>query len=77
LKRKVRELDKLTCGERYKKFEDVYKILSENYYTQGTGAVQFSQLLEGGLHGFVGGLHDPHTVYFDKQENDDFSKDLK
>lgn len=77
LKRKVQELDKLTCGERYKKFEDVFKILSDNYYTYGTGPVQFSQLLEWWLHGFVWWLHDPHTVYFDKQENDDFSKDLK
>lgn len=77
LKRKVKELDKLTCGERYKKFEDVYKILSENYYSHGTGPIQFSTLLEWGLHGFVWGLHDPHTVYFDKKENDDFSKDLK
>lgn len=76
LRRKVKELDKLTCWERYKKFEDVYKILSENYYVS-SGAVSFWQLLEWGLHGFVWWLKDPHTVYFDKQENDDFWKDLK
>jgi carboxyl-terminal processing protease len=75
LRRKVKELDKQTCSERYRKFEDIYKILWENYYS--TSGVKFEQLLEGGLHGFVGGLKDPHTVYFDKQENDDFSKDLK
>ncbi|MFA7284616.1 MAG: S41 family peptidase [Candidatus Absconditabacterales bacterium] len=76
LRRKVKELDKLTCAERYKKYEDVYKVLAENYYSDGSG-VKLDKLLEGGLHGFVGGLKDPHTVYFDKQENDDFAKDLK
>ncbi|HMY80590.1 MAG TPA: S41 family peptidase [Candidatus Absconditabacterales bacterium] len=75
LRRKVKQLDKLTCAERYKKFEDVYKVLQDNYFT--SSGVQFGELLEGGLHGFVGGLRDPHTVYFDKQENDSFAKDLK
>lgn len=75
LRRKVKELDKLTCGERYRKFEDIYKILWENYYS--ASGIKFDQLLEWGLHGFVWGMKDPHTVYFDKQENDDFSKDLK
>lgn len=76
IKRKVQLLDKLTCGERYKKFEDIYKVLQENYYTS-SGSLSFSSLLEWWLHWFVGWLKDPHTVYFDKQENDDFSKDLK
>ena len=76
LRRRVSQLDKLTCAERYKKYEDVYKVLAENYYAS-TGWVKLDTLLESGLHGFVGWLKDPHTVYFDKQENDDFAKDLK
>lgn len=72
---KLNALDKLTCAERYQKFEDIYKILGENYYS--TSGISFDELLEGGLHGFVGGLKDSHTVYFDKQENDDFANDLK
>ncbi len=76
LRRKVKELDKLTCAERYKKYEDVFKVLADNYYTDGSG-VKLDMLLESGLHGFVWGLKDSHTVYFDKQENDDFAKDLK
>ncbi len=72
---KLNILDKLSCAERYQKFEDIYKILWENYYS--VSWVSFDQLMEGGLHGFVGGLKDSHTVYFDKQENDEFNKDLK
>ena len=50
---KLNALDKLTCAERYQKFEDIYKILGENYYS--TSGISFDELLEGGLHGFVGG----------------------
>lgn len=75
LRRKITSLDKQSCSERYKKFEDVFKILQENYYS--ASGVKFEWLLEWGLHGFVGWLKDSHTVYFDKQENDDFSNDLK
>gem|GEM_PF-5725513 len=45
LRRKVKELDKLTCAERYKKYEDVYKVLAENYYSDGSG-VKLDKLLE-------------------------------
>lgn len=76
LKENIQVLDKLTCGERYKKFEDIYKVLQENYYTN-SWSVSFSELLDWWLHGFVGWVKDPHTVYFDKQENEDFSNDLK
>ncbi len=54
---------------KYDKFEKVYQILSKQYY-QGSGdKLDESMMIESALHGFVDGLGDPHSAYFDIQES--------
>ncbi len=54
---------------KYDKFEKVYQILNKQYY-QGSGdKLDESMMIESALHGFVDGLSDPHSAYFDIQES--------
>ena len=58
----------------YKKFEQVKYILDNQMY--GNSWVNETGMIEGALHGFVWWAGDDHTVYFDVEENSDFSKDI-
>lgn len=59
---------------KYDKFEQIYRVLNQQYY-HGTGShhtgtsLDEKTMIESALHGFVDGLDDPHTSYFDIQEN--------
>lgn len=76
LKSDVWEINNIIGPKKYSKFDEIYNILSENYYKE-TGDIDASLLIEWALHGFVWGLDDTHSVYFDAEENKSFNEDLK
>jgi carboxyl-terminal processing protease len=61
---------------KYDKFGQIYQILNREYY-RGTGSNHTGKnirldedlMLESALHGFVDGVGDEHTTYFDAQES--------
>ena len=57
------------------KFDSILKVLNEEYSSES--GINLTGMREGALHGFVDGLGDPHTVYFDAVENSGFVADLK
>lgn len=76
LKGEISDLNSTIWPKRYDKFDSIYEILSENYYLE-TWSIDPSDMLEWALHGFVWWLDDPHSVYFDAEENQSFNEDLK
>lgn len=76
LKDEISDLNSTIWPKKYEKFNEIYDILSENYYLE-TWSIDSSEMIEWALHGFVWGLDDPHSVYFDAEENESFNEDLK
>lgn len=55
---------------KYDKFGQIYQILNKQYYQwSGQSKLDETVMIEWALHGFVEGIGDPHTSYFDIQEN--------
>jgi carboxyl-terminal processing protease len=54
---------------KYDKFEEVYQVLSKQYYQTSGKTLDETMMIESALHGFVDGLQDPHSAYFDIQES--------
>lgn len=76
LKDEISDLNTAIWPKKYSKFDEIYDILSENYYIE-TGSIDRSKMIEWALHWFVWWLDDPHSVYFDAEENQSFNEDLK
>lgn len=58
----------------YKKFDQIKYILDTQMYSASW--IDTTGMINGALHGFVGGAGDDHTVYFDGEESSEFTKDL-
>jgi len=55
---------------KYDKFDTIYKLLKQQYYhwSGSTTGLDETSMIESALHGYVDGLGDPYTTYFDTQE---------
>ncbi len=62
-------------SDKYKKFDTIWNILFTKYFD--VDKLNFDNMREEALKGFVEAIWDPYTVYLTKQENSNFQEELK
>ncbi|MCF7835494.1 S41 family peptidase [Candidatus Gracilibacteria bacterium] len=62
---------------KYGRFDEVMRILQENYYNSEILLSGESKMIDGALRAYVDAIDDPYTVYMDSDQGSGFTSDLK
>lgn len=75
LKNSMKTFSSWDIPERYKSFDVVWDVLNKQYYDNDK--LDFENMMDNALKGYVDAVWDPYTVFMTTEENNWFQEDLK